>query len=141
MLPVGKVEGQNEGPQRTSEAVNQGQTDGLIDGLFVAAVTADGRRDFHLYASPQSDVEQWVRRVFESHPHHTTTFFRNEDPDHHLYEILQREGKAANADRQTVDALSQNGADLQRSINSTTSSTFLQRTRPAQPPLTPKGTI
>jgi hypothetical protein len=95
-------------------AIEEDLINGLLDGLFVASVTADGRRDFHMYAHPESDIDQWARRLLGAHPHHDLTFFRNEDPDHRLYDILQRECAAANSDRQTVDALTQNGADLQR---------------------------
>lgn len=95
-------------------AIETDLTTGLIDGLLVASVTADGHRDYHLYAHTESDIERWGRRLIDSHPRHDLAIFRNEDPDHKLYVILQREGEEANTDRQTVDELERNGADLQQ---------------------------
>ena len=112
------TEGRNGFPDN-EEAAQLGEieddlTNGLIEGLFFAAVTAEGRRDFHLYATPESDIGVWGRRLRDSHLHHELMFFRNQDPDHKLYEILRDEGAAANADRQIIDELLRNGADLEK---------------------------
>jgi hypothetical protein len=87
-------------------AIEDDLTNGLVDALFVAAVTADGRRDFHLYAHPDNQLDQWTRRLSESHVHHVLKFSRADDPEHSFYEILRDEAESADADRRTVDELS-----------------------------------